>query len=94
MQFTLAQSTEQAQQLLSSRESFDAVISDLGRPEDRLAGITLLRWLRDDVRRDIPYFIYTSRWSAKRRPKRHEPLADGVTADPDKLVEMVVASVR
>jgi CheY-like chemotaxis protein len=93
VQFALARDTERAQDLLSAKEPFSAVVSDLGRPGDRLAGVTLLRWLRQE-RGPIPYFIYTSRSAAKRRPGRDEPTPDGVTADPDRLVEMVVAALR
>jgi CheY-like chemotaxis protein len=93
VQFVLARDTERAQDLLSAKKLFSAVISDLGRPGDRLAGVNLLRWLRQQ-RGPVPYFIYTSRSAAKRRPGRDEPTPDGMTADPDRLVEMVVAALR
>jgi CheY-like chemotaxis protein len=92
--FTLARDTDQARRLLSEDPSFAAVISDMGRPGDRSAGLTLLKWLRESSRHDTPYFIYTSSRGAKRRPAAGDPQAHGVTADPDALVEMVVSSLR
>jgi hypothetical protein len=94
LRFTLATDTETAKSHLSGDEDFAAVISDRGRPGDSRAGVTLLEWLRHGPKADTPYFVYTSRRGAKRRPSAGEPVPLGVTADPDELVEMVVAAVR
>ena len=42
----------------------------------------------------MPYFIYTSTRGAKRWRIDGQPELQGVTADPDALVEMVVAALR
>jgi CheY-like chemotaxis protein len=94
LRFTLAKDTETAKTLLSGSERFAAVISDMGRPGDSRAGITLLEWLRGGPNAAMPYFIYTSRRAAKRKPSAHAPVPLGITADPDELVEMVVSAVR
>jgi CheY-like chemotaxis protein len=94
LRFTLARDTESARSLLSGDAGFAAVISDMGRPGDSRAGVTLLAWLRQGPNAATPYFIYTSRRGAKRKPSTGEPVPLGVTADPDELVEMVVSAVR
>jgi CheY-like chemotaxis protein len=90
IRFTLVESTAEAQTMLAPGR-FDAVISDLGRPEDRKAGLTLLETLRR-TGNDVPYFLYTSVAAAARLGRVAG--AQGVTADPDELVAMVVAAVR
>jgi CheY-like chemotaxis protein len=90
IQFTLAESTSEAQMLLTAG-GFDAVISDLGRPEDRKAGLTLLGIVRR-AGNAVPYFLYTGFGAAAALGPVDG--AQGVTADPDELVAMVVAAVR
>ncbi|EIP98807.1 response regulator with CheY-like receiver, AAA-type ATPase, and DNA-binding domains [Opitutaceae bacterium TAV1] len=54
-----AKSTVEALLLLTDKEiHFDAVISDLGRPEDKQAGLTLLRELRERGQL-IPFAIFS-----------------------------------
>jgi hypothetical protein len=56
IQFELAESTGQALAKLR-KAKFDAIISDMGRPPDRMAGYTLLDALRSSG--DLtPFFIY------------------------------------
>jgi CheY-like chemotaxis protein len=95
VRFTIAQNTDQAKQLLAKEDSFDAIISDLGRPGDRRAGFTLLKWLRGNpaLAQTMPYFIYTSSSGARQRPAAGDPQPQGITSDPDALVEMVVAAL-
>jgi CheY-like chemotaxis protein len=90
IRFTLVESTSEAQTLLAAGR-FDAVISDLGRPGDRKAGLTLLGIVRR-AGNAVPYFLYTS-VAAATALGRVEGV-QGVTADPDQLVAMVVAAVR
>jgi CheY-like chemotaxis protein len=90
IRFTLAASTSEAQALLAAG-GFDAVISDLGRPDDRKAGLTLLGIVRR-AGNAVPYFLYTSVAAAAWLGRVEG--AQGVTADPDELVAMVVAAVR
>lgn len=93
LRFEIARDTESAKRLLAQRDDLVAVISDMGRPGDSRAGITLLEWLRAGPQAEMPYFIYTSRRAAKRRPAPREPAPHGITADPDRLVQMVIAAV-
>jgi CheY-like chemotaxis protein len=93
MRFALARDTDTAKGLLSGNDGFAAVISDLGRPGDSRAGITLLKWLRQGPKAAMPYFIYTSRRGAKGTPTAREPVPLGVTANPDELVELIVRAL-
>ena len=92
--FVLARDTNQARRLLSEMDDFAAVVSDMGRPGDKTAGVTLLKWLRDVKHSDLPYFIYTTDRVAKRWSENGEPTLQGITADPDELVERVVTTLR
>ena len=94
VQFALAKDTEQAREILSEDDGFAAVISDMGRADDRNAGITLLKWIREQPALDMPYFIYTSAIAAKRQPRTGDPQPQGITADPDDLVGRIVAALR
>jgi CheY-like chemotaxis protein len=93
MVFVLARDTEDAERALRERGPFAAVISDMGRVGDRQAGLTLLDRLRK-AGVETPYFIYTSGLAAKLGPLARLRGAQGLTANPDALVEMVVAAVR
>jgi CheY-like chemotaxis protein len=90
VRFTLVESTSDAQTLLAAG-GFDAVISDLGRPDDRKAGLTLLGIVRR-AGSAVPYFLYTGVAAAAWLVRVDG--AQGVTADPDELVAMVVAAVQ
>jgi CheY-like chemotaxis protein len=56
--FVLAQSTDEALKKIS-RQRFDAIISDMGRPPDSRAGYTLLDKLRSSGDQ-TPFIIYAS----------------------------------
>jgi CheY-like chemotaxis protein len=56
VRFVLAKSTDEAVEKLN-RGSFDAIISDMGRPPDPRAGYTLLDKLRGAGDR-TPFIIY------------------------------------
>lgn len=92
--FTLALDTDEAQRLLTADHRFAAIISDMGRPGDGSAGLTLLKWLNETSRRDLPYFIYTSSRAAKRKLAAEAPQPNGMTDNPDALVDMVVTALR
>lgn len=92
MQFVLARSTEQAEDLLRLR-SFDAVISDLGRPRDRRAGFTLLRRTRVQ-HPHAPYFIYCGSRDPELVREAQAQGAQGLTNDPAELISMVLAALR
>jgi len=66
----------------------------LDTAEDESGGMTLLKWIRGK-KIDTPYFIYTAgRTATLLRPVTHLRGAQGITADPDALVDMVVAATR
>jgi CheY-like chemotaxis protein len=89
-----ARATAEAQQLVSRKGPFAAIVSDMGRVGDRQAGYTFLERVRKDGI-DTPYFIYTtSGLAATLGPVTRLRGAQGITADPDALVQMVLAAIR
>lgn len=92
VRFELARDSRQAQQLLAERGPFAAIISDLGRPGDRRAGLTLLEEL-GKAGLPAPYFIFTSRTGTRYAAQAEALGARGTTADPDALVQMVLAAI-
>jgi CheY-like chemotaxis protein len=94
VEFAIARDTAQALQVIADTGPFTAIISDMGRTGDRQAGLTLLKRVRD-ARMDTPYFIYTTRRAASGLwPVARLSKAQGITGDPDALVEMVMAAIR
>lgn len=62
------------------RGQYDVVISDMGRPEGKQAGIELARELRA-IDAQVPYYIFCSRWSAESlREQALQAGANGITA--------------
>lgn len=57
-------------------QSYDIVISDMRRPEDNKAGVTLAQEIRG-LESEVPFFIYCDGWAA--RSLREEALSNGVT---------------
>ncbi|RZT18362.1 response regulator receiver domain-containing protein [Mycobacterium sp. BK558] len=91
IEFVLADSTDAALGELS-RRSFDAVISDMGRPPDPQAGYTLLEAIRGRGNR-VPYFIYAG---SRRDSHVREALArgaQGTTNRSDELLQMLLVAV-
>ncbi len=94
VQFTLARDTNEAEQKIFGDEAiFDAIISDLARPSDRNAGYILLSRLRK-AGIFTPYFLYTGANAAKAVDLAISSGAQGITADPDTLVAMVIAALN
>jgi len=93
VRFVLARDTAEAERLLDEKGPFAAIISDMGRVGDPLAGYTLLSRVRD-AKIQVPYFIYTTGLAARLWPVARLRGAQGLTADPDALVEMVVTAIR
>jgi CheY-like chemotaxis protein len=94
IRFELARDTDEAERLLREKGPFAAIISDMGRVGDSRAGLTLLDRVRS-VASDAPYFIYTtSTVAAALGPIVRLRGVQGITGDPDALVQMVVAAVR
>ena len=92
MQFVLARSTAEAEDSLRSR-SFDAIISDLGRPGDQRAGFTLLARARIS-HPTAPYFIYCGSRAPELVREAQARGAQGLTDDPAELISMVVTALR
>ena len=93
VRFELARDTEQAMRLMETRGPFAAIVSDLGRPGDRAAGLTLLGRLKVGDRPMPPYFIYTNRAGTAIAPAARAIGTRGVTADPDEIVRMVIEAI-
>ena len=89
--FVLSTSTEDALDQIR-RQSFDLIISDMGRPPDPRAGYTLLDKLRATGNR-TPFIIYAGSRSPEHQDeaKRHGAL--GCTNRPNELFEMVLSAL-
>jgi len=93
VRFVVARDTAEAERQLQEKGPFAAIISDMGRVGDPQAGYTLLSKVQE-ARIQAPYFIYTTGLAARLWPVAKLRGAQGLTADPDALVEMVVAAIR
>ena len=89
--FTLAQSTEEALEKIS-KQSFDAIISDMGRPPDSSAGYTLLDTLRSQ-NLQIPFIIYAGSRAPKHVAESRRRGAIGCTNNATELFEMVLSAI-
>jgi CheY-like chemotaxis protein len=90
--FVLATSTDEALERLK-RQSFDAIISDMGRPPDAQAGYTLLDKLRANGDR-TPFIIYAGSRAPEHLAEAKRRGAVGCTNRPDELFEMVLKALR
>jgi len=91
VRFILALSTEEALTFLR-RQSFDMIISDMGRPPDPRAGYTLL----DDLRRSgniTPFFIYAGSRSPEHIREARSHGAIGCTNSARELISAVTAII-
>jgi CheY-like chemotaxis protein len=91
LRFTLSRSTEDALDKVRS-QSFDAIISDMGRPPDPRAGYTLLDQLREGGVR-TPFIIYAGSASPEHRLQAAQRGAFGTTNRPQDLFKMVIDAV-
>jgi CheY-like chemotaxis protein len=89
--FVLATSTDEALEKLN-RRSFDAIISDMGRPPDMQAGYTLLDKLRGSGDQ-TPFIIYAGSRAPEHRAEARRRGAIGCTNRPDELFEMVLSAL-
>jgi CheY-like chemotaxis protein len=90
--FVLATSTEEALEKLKQR-TFDAIISDMGRPPDSEAGFTLLDKLRAEGDR-TPFIIYAGARAIALREEAKRRGASGSTNRADELFEMVLSALK
>lgn len=91
LEFTLALSTAEALQLLSTRR-FAAIISDMVRKEGRREGYVLLEAVRAGDAR-TPFFIYAGSRAAQHQKEAALRGAQGVTNLAQELVDMVTRSL-
>jgi CheY-like chemotaxis protein len=89
--FVLAQSTDEALKKIS-RQRFDAVISDMGRPPDSRAGYTLLDKLRSSGDQ-TPFIIYASSRHPEHVAESRRHGAIGCTNNANELFEMVLSAL-
>jgi CheY-like chemotaxis protein len=91
LEFTLALSTDEALQVLSTRR-FAVIISDMGRNEGPREGYILLEALRTK-NKTTPYFIYAGSNAPKHKREAALRGAQGTTNSPNELVEMVTRAL-
>jgi CheY-like chemotaxis protein len=91
VRFVIATSTEDALQQ-ARRQSFDAIISDMGRGLDRTAGYKLLEELRKAGIKS-PYVIYAASTDSKRRAEAKRRGAIDATNRPDELFQLVLSAI-
>lgn len=89
--FALATSTEEALRKIS-KQRFDAIISDMGRPPDSRAGYTLLDQLRASGDQ-TPFIIYASSRDPKHISESRRRGAIGCTNNANELFEMVLSAL-
>jgi CheY-like chemotaxis protein len=91
LRFTLSRSTEDALDRVRS-QSFDVIISDMGRPPDPGAGYTLLERLRENEVK-TPYIIYAGSASPEHKAQAAESGAFGTANRPQDLFKMVIDAI-
>jgi CheY-like chemotaxis protein len=89
--FVLAISTDEALKKIS-RQRFDAIISDMGRPPDSRAGYTLLDKLRSSGDQ-TPFIIYASSRDPEHIAESRRHGAIGCTNNANELFEMVLSAL-
>ena len=91
LEFTLAESTDEALRILSTRR-FAAIISDMGRKEGPREGYRLLEAFRAKDK-TTPFFIYAGSGAPKHRREAALRGAQGSTNVAGELVDMVTRSL-
>lgn len=89
--FVSAQSTDEALKKIS-RQRFDAIISDMGRPPDSRAGYTLLDQLRSSGDQ-TPFIIYAGSRAPEHVAESRRRGAIGCTNNANELFEMVMSAL-
>lgn len=90
--FVSAQSTDEALKKIS-RQRFDAIISDMGRPPDSRAGYTLLDQLRSSGDQ-TPFIIYAGSRAPEHVAESRRRGAIGCTNNANELFEMVMSALE
>ncbi len=91
LSFVISKSTDDAVRRMQER-SFDAVISDMGRPEGERAGLLLLNELQKRGF-DKPYFIYTLNADTDAAREALRAGATSVVTTPVDLFEAVIRAI-
>ncbi|MEG4288546.1 response regulator [Microcoleus sp. C2C3] len=89
--FVLAKSTDEALKKIS-KQRFDAIISDMGRPPDSRAGYTLLDKLRSSGDQ-TPFIIYAGSRNPEHVAESRRHGAMGCTNNANELFEMVLSAL-
>jgi CheY-like chemotaxis protein len=87
-EITLSLSTDDALGKLI-RNEYGAIISDMGRPDDPMAGYTLLEWAQKLGKRMPPYLLYTSSRQTQHVAEARRRGAFGQTNTPEDLLELI-----
>jgi CheY-like chemotaxis protein len=91
VEFNLAKTTEEALVLATGRR-YDAIITDMGRPDDNRAGYTLLQKLRE-AGDQTPVVVYSGSPKEEHRAEALEKGAFGATSRPDELFQLVLDAI-
>jgi CheY-like chemotaxis protein len=91
IRFVVAKSTDEALEKMKI-QSFNAIISDMGRPDDRQAGYTLLDKLRGSGDH-TPFIIYAGSRAPEHIAEARRRGAVGCTNRPNELFEMVLSTL-
>lgn len=92
--FTISTSTEDAlERLAKAPGQYQAVISDMSRPPDRMAGYTLLEAMRKQGI-NIPVIFYTSSNRPVHKEEARRRGAFGQTSSPQELLQLLAEAVR
>lgn len=92
MRFTLSISTQDAIEKVQSN-TYDVIISDMGRPPDQRAGYTLLGKLKE-LGVATPFIIYAGSRLPEHVAEARRNGAFGTTNDPQELFELVVNAIK
>lgn len=90
--FTTSTSTDDALKKLSTG-TYDAIISDMGRPGDPRAGYTLLEKVRH-MGINTPYIIYAGSNAPQHNAEAQRRGAYGSTGNPSTLFELVIGALE
>jgi CheY-like chemotaxis protein len=91
LRFVLSTSTEDALDKVR-RQTFDAIISDMGRPPDGRAGYTLLDALRSQGDQ-TPFIIYAGSRAPEHVAESRRHGALGCTNRPQELIQLVLSAI-
>jgi CheY-like chemotaxis protein len=92
IEFELGRDTDDAVEMLNERD-YGLVISDMGRPSGQRAGYDLLQRIRQELRSDIPFVIYSSSNRPEHRAEAQRRGAVGSTNSPHELFQFVTTSL-